>query len=1143
MGTNLLDADQVIKAVFDEPTQSLKTTATLVASDITIVVAIDEADDSIQVYGSDGASNRAIKTDSDGNLQVDVLSSALPSGAATEAKQDTGNTSLSSIDTKLTTTNSTLVDIENNTDGLETLITSTNTKLDTANTSLSAIDTNTDNLDVLLSTRATEATLSTLNSKFVSGTDIGDVTVNNGSGAGAVNIQDGGNSITVDGSVTANQGTSPWVVSGTITTSPDVNIHDGSGVSISSTGSSLNTNITNTVPVSGTVAATQSGTWTNTVTQATGTNLHTVLDSGVLTSITNTVHVDDNGGSLTVDNNGTFAVQAASSQSGTWNINNISGTISLPTGAATSALQTQPGVDIGDVTVNNASGASAVNIQDGGNSITVDGTGNFTVVQPTGTNLHTVVDSGTISTITNVVHIDDNGGSITVDGTVAATQSGTWNINNISGTVSLPTGAATETTLAALDNKSNGSFTLTDGQTYTIDLSSGYNSIIFQLSGHTGGSLTIEGSTDNSNFFDAWSLDYNAEDGQLVVPITANGVYTVNVVDFKYLKFTPNSIGVSTLTIRYSMSKGVGTIHAIESTIFTSTSITESVLPTDAATQTTLAAINAKLVSGTDIGDVTINNSTGASAVNIQDGGNSITVDGTIAATQSGTWTVQPGNTANTTAWKVDGSAVTQPISGTVTANAGSNLNTSLLALEAGGNLATIKTNTDNLSLAQASTTSGQKGNLILTATTTAAPTYTNAQSNPLSTTTTGALRTDASATTQPVSGTVTVTQATGTNLHSVIDSGTVAVTQATGTNLHAVLDSGTLTTVSTVTSLTQLNGAAISMNTGVRDAGTQRVTIATNDVVPISGTLTAITNVVHVDDNTGSLTVDNNGTFVVQATIAAGATNIAKAEDVGSANADVGVPAMAIRKATPANTSDADGDYEMLQMSAGRLWTSATIDAALPAGTNAIGKLSANSGVDIGDVDITSIAAGTNRLGSVRLVDSSDADLTAAKGSQTSRAVGVQNLIDAGRTNLNFYATTAAAGSTTTETAITLTKSAGTAVTSTGTSFVITNGKTFRITHLSVATRGNSTATAQTTTFNLRINTAGAVITSTTPIVFSARSATAAVASAWDRYIIPIPEGFEIAGNGTIQFGITAAATYTTNAPTWDVNIIGYEY
>lgn len=38
--------------------------------------------------------------------------------------------------------------------------------------------------------------------------------------------------------------------------------------------------------------------------------------------------------------------------------------------------------------------------------------------------------------------------------------------------------------------------------------------------------------------------------------------------------------------------------------------------------------------------------------------------------------------------------------------------------------------------------------------------------------------------------------------------------------------------------------------------------------------------------------------------------------------------------------------------------------DVALPAGTNAIGKLAANSGVDIGDVDVLSIAAGTNTIG-----------------------------------------------------------------------------------------------------------------------------------------------------------------------------------
>lgn len=80
----------------------------------------------------------------------------------------------------------------------------------------------------------------------------------------------------------------------------------------------------------------------------------------------------------------------------------------------------------------------------------------------------------------------------------------------------------------------------------------------------------------------------------------------------------------------------------------------------------------------------------------------------TLPASQSGTWTVQPGNTANTTAWKVDGSAATQPVSGTfwqttqpvsgtVTANAGTNLNTSTLALEAGGNLAAIKADVDKI--------------------------------------------------------------------------------------------------------------------------------------------------------------------------------------------------------------------------------------------------------------------------------------------------------------------------------------------------------------------------------------------------------------------------------------------------------------
>jgi len=87
----------------------------------------------------------------------------------------------------------------------------------------------------------------------------------------------------------------------------------------------------------------------------------------------------------------------------------------LPTGAATSALQTQPGVDIGDVTVNNASGASAVNIQDGGNSITVD---NATLSVTGGGTESSALRVTVANDSTGVLSVDDNGSSLTVDGTV-----------------------------------------------------------------------------------------------------------------------------------------------------------------------------------------------------------------------------------------------------------------------------------------------------------------------------------------------------------------------------------------------------------------------------------------------------------------------------------------------------------------------------------------------------------------------------------------------------------------------------------------------------------------------------------------------------------------------------------------------------
>ena len=178
-------------------------------------------------------------------------------------------------------------------------------------------------------------------------------------------------------------------------------------------------------------------------------------------------------------------------------------------------------------------------------------------------------------------------------------------------------------------------------------------------------------------------------------------------------------------------------------------------------------------------------------------------------------------------------------------------------------------------------------------------------------------------------------------------------ITDANGYLKVEIFDGGGSHTVDGTVAATQSGSWTLAANSGV-------------DIGDVTINNAAGASAVNIQDGGNSITVDNGGTFAVQATIAAGATSIAKAEDVGSADADVGVPAMAVRKATPVNTSGTDGDYEFLQMSAGRLWASATIDAALPAGTNAIGKLAANSGVDIGDVDVTSISAGANLIGDV---------------------------------------------------------------------------------------------------------------------------------------------------------------------------------
>ena len=218
-----------------------------------------------------------------------------------------------------------------------------------------------------------------------------------------------------------------------ITSSVEVEVKNDSGNPLPVSGSVSVSNFPATQPVSGTVTA-NAGTGNFTVVQATAANLNA--------TVTGTV---------------------GASQSGTWNINNISGTVSLPTGAATSANQSTANASLASI---DSKLTSPLAIQ-GGNSTAVKvdgsattqpvsgtitanaGSGNFTVVQATGTNLHTVVDSGNVTAtisgtpnvaVTSLPSIPAGSnliGSVSVNGTANVLQTNTlvpYNYDNIAAT-------------------------------------------------------------------------------------------------------------------------------------------------------------------------------------------------------------------------------------------------------------------------------------------------------------------------------------------------------------------------------------------------------------------------------------------------------------------------------------------------------------------------------------------------------------------------------------------------------------------------------------------------------------------------------------------------------------------------------------
>lgn len=215
----------------------------------------------------------------------------------------------------------------------------------------------------------------------------------------------------------------------------------------------------------------------------------------------------------------------------------------------------------------------------------------------------------------------------------------------------------------------------------------------------------------------------------------------------------------------------------------------------------------------------------------------STTITGAVAATQSGTWTIQPGNTANTTAWKVDGSAVTQPVSGTFW-QATQPVSFTMPALVAGSALVgkvgidqTTPGTTNLVSIGTNGTVTIGAGSAVI-----------------------GHVITDTGSTTA-VTGNVAVTSAGLTNIDVALSTrlkpadtlagvttvaAVTAITNAlpTGSNVIGALTANQSVNVSQINTVTPL------MGNGVTGTGSQRVTIASdNTAFPIKvsdGTNTA---------------------------------------------------------------------------------------------------------------------------------------------------------------------------------------------------------------------------------------------------------------------------------------------------------------
>ena len=299
----------------------------------------------------------------------------------------------------------------------------------------------------------------------------------------------------------------------------------------------------------------------------------------------------------------------------------------IPTGDNTiGKLAANDGVDIGDVTINNTS----IAVTDNGGSLTVDGTVGISGTVPVTGTFWQATQPVSIS---SAVPVTDNGGSLTVDGSVSVSNFPATQAVSIS---TLPALAAGTNTIGKVDV--NG----------TVPVSGTF----WQATQPISGTVAISGTVPISGALTDTQLRASA------VAVTGTfwqATQPVSIATLPTLAAGTNNIG------DVDVASLPGTVAADITAIKTATELLDNALGTDGGVVST----GMLRVGGTD----GINNQTlsvnNLGHLNIADGGNSITVDGTfwqatqpvslasvpshpvtnagtfaVQATQAGTWNI-----------------------------------------------------------------------------------------------------------------------------------------------------------------------------------------------------------------------------------------------------------------------------------------------------------------------------------------------------------------------------------------------------------------------------------------------------------------------------------------------------------------------